>query len=165
MRRAECSARRTVNEDQKINKIFKLIINRRKIMAMSLKTALRMISAAQDKSGEIGVPVCIAVVDRGGNLVAQHCMDGAMLISQTLSLNKAYTAVATTMATSELAKYSQPGQPFYGVHTCNFGRITIFAGGLPVLDQGEIVGGIGVSGGSSEQDVAVAEAGRSAFEH
>lgn len=134
-------------------------------MAMSLKTALRMISAAQDKSGEIGVPVCIAVVDRGGNLVAQHCMDGAMLISQTLSLNKAYTAVATTMATSELAKYSQPGQPFYGVHTCNFGRITIFAGGLPVLDQGEIVGGIGVSGGSSEQDVAVAEAGRSAFEH
>ncbi|MDD2318646.1 MAG: heme-binding protein [Geobacteraceae bacterium] len=132
-------------------------------MAMSLKTALRMISAAQNKSEEIGVPMCVAVVDGGGNLIAQHCMDGAMLISQTLSLNKAYTSVATTMATGELAKYSQPGQPFYGVHTCNFGRITIFAGGLPVLDKGGIVGGIGVSGGSSEQDLAVADAGRNAF--
>jgi len=134
-------------------------------MTMSLKTALRMISAAENKSKEIGVPVSIAVVDCGGNLIAQHCMDNAMLISQTLSLNKAYTSVATTMATGELAKYSQPGQPFYGVHTCNLGRITIFAGGLPVFDTGGLIGGIGVSGGSSEQDVAVAEAGLKAFEN
>lgn len=132
-------------------------------MTIALKTALRMIAAAEEKAEELGVPVTIAVVDGGGNLIAQHRMDGAMLISQCLSLNKAYTAVATTMATDELGKYSQPGQPFFGVHTCNDGKIAIFGGGLPVSSNDKIVGGIGVSGGSLEQDLAAATAGREAY--
>lgn len=133
-------------------------------MTISLKTALRMIEAAEEKAAELGVPVTIAVVDGGGHLVAQHRMDGAMLIGQCLSLNKAYTAVVTTMATDELAKFSQPGQPFFGVHTCTDGKIAIFGGGLPVSFQGKIIGGIGVSGGSLEQDLATATAGRQAYD-
>ena len=135
-------------------------------MTIPLKTALSMIVAAQEKADELGVPVCIAVVDAGGNLVAQHRMDNAMLISQFLSLNKAYTSVATTMPTEELAKHTQPGGPFYGVHTCNASNgICIFGGGCPVHDEGVIVGGIGVSGGSSEQDIAIATTGRDAYQN
>jgi len=133
---------------------------------MTLKTALRMIAAGQEKAEEMGVPVSIAVVDSGGNLVAQHRMDNAMLISQFLSLNKAYTSAATTMPTDELAKHTQPGGPFFGVHTCNAGSgICIFGGGYPIRDADGMVGGIGVSGGSSEQDMAVSAAGRDAYEN
>jgi uncharacterized protein GlcG (DUF336 family) len=134
-------------------------------MKMNLKTALRMINASQEKAEQLGVPVSIAVVDAGGNLVAQHRMDNAMLISQFLSLNKAYTSVATTMPTEELARHTQPGGPFFGVHTCQAASgICIFGGGYPVSDEGCIAGGIGVSGGSSEEDRAIAAAGRDAFE-
>lgn len=133
-------------------------------MKMTLKTALSIIAAGQEKAEQLGVPVSIAVVDCGGNLVAQHRMDNAMLISQFLSLNKAYTSVATTMPTEELAKHAQPGGPFFGVHTCNAGSgICIFGGGYPVHGEVGIVGGIGVSGGSSEQDIAIAMAGRDAY--
>lgn len=134
-------------------------------MTMTLKAALRMIAAGQEKAEQLGVPVSIAVVDDGGNLVAQHRMDNAMLISQFLSLNKAYTSVATTMPTEELAKHTQPGGPFFGVHTCPAASgICIFGGGFPVHGEGDIVGGIGVSGGSAEQDSAIAAAGRDAYQ-
>lgn len=130
-------------------------------MKMTLKKALSMIAASQQKAEQLGVPVSIAVVDDGGNLVAQQRMDNAMLISQFLSLNKAYTSVATTMPTEELAKHTQPGGPFYGVHTCHAASdICIFGGGYPVQGANGIVGGIGVSGGSSEEDIAIAAAGR-----
>jgi uncharacterized protein GlcG (DUF336 family) len=135
-------------------------------MNMTLKTALRMISASQEKADQLGVPVSIAVVDGGGNLVAQHRMDSAMLISQFLSLNKAYTSVATTMPTEELARHTQPGGPFFGVHACPAASgICIFGGGYPVHCEGAIIGGIGVSGGSSEQDIDIAAAGRDAYEN
>lgn len=125
-----------------------------------------MITASQEKAEELGVPVSIAVVDDGGNLVAQHRMDNAMLISQFLSLSKAYTSVVTTMPTEDLGKYTQPGGPFYGVHTCRAANgICIFAGGYPVHDDGGIVGGIGVSGGSSEQDIAIAATGRDGYKN
>ena len=80
-------------------------------MVIGLDVALELISAAKEKAMEIGVPMVIAVVDAGGNLVAQHRMDGALLVSIEISVNKAYTAVAVQMPTHELSTVSQPGQP------------------------------------------------------
>ncbi len=126
--------------------------------------ALTMIAAAERKAEEVGVPMVIAVVDQGGNLIAQVRQDDALLVSVNLSLNKAYTAAAVKLSTETLGSVSQPGQPLYGIHADESGRIVIFGGGLPVKENGKVVGGIGVSGGSVEQDIACAEAGLAAFQ-
>ena len=90
-------------------------------------------------------------------------MDGAWIGSINVSINKAFTSRALDIATKDLAKHSQPGGQFYGIHASNDGRIMIFAGGIPLKRNGKVVGAIGVSGGSGEQDQAVAEAGSAAF--
>ncbi|WP_432734859.1 GlcG/HbpS family heme-binding protein [Maridesulfovibrio sp. FT414] len=132
-------------------------------MSVTAKKALQMIAAAEAKAGEIGVPMVIAVVDQGGNLVAQLRQDDALLVSIDLAWNKAYTAVAAKMTTETLGSVSQPGGPLYGIHTADNNRIVIFGGGLPIEEDGKIIGGIGVSGGSVEQDITCAEAGLAAY--
>lgn len=132
-------------------------------MPVTAKIAQQMIAAAEKKADKIGVPMVIAVVDQGGNLVAQLRQDDALLVSIDLALNKAYSAVAAKMSTETLGTVSQPGGPLYGIHTADNGRIVIFGGGLPIEENGKIVGAIGVSGGSVEQDTACAEAGLAAF--
>ena len=132
-------------------------------MNIGLNLALEMISAARKKADEIGVSMVIAVVDSGGNLVAQERMDGALLVSIDISLNKAYTSVALKMPTGSLAPASQPGQPLFGIHNADGGRIVIFGGGFPIKQGDEIIGGIGVSGGSVEDDILCAEAGLEAL--
>lgn len=130
-------------------------------MNINLDLALDVIAAARQKAVEIGVPMVIAVVDKGGNLVAQQRMDDALLVSVDIALNKAYTAVAVKMSTEELAKISQPEQMLFGIHNSDGGRIVIFGGGIPLKQGDQIVGGLGVSGGSVEDDVACANAGLS----
>ncbi len=130
---------------------------------VTLNDARRVIAAAERKSAEIGQPMNIAVADGGGNLVAHVRMDKAWLGSIDISIKKAYTARAFDIATKDLAAHSQSGGQFFGIHASNGGRIMIFAGGIPLKKNGEIVGAIGVSGGSGEQDHAVAEAGAAAF--
>jgi uncharacterized protein GlcG (DUF336 family) len=125
---------------------------------MTLDLALDLIAAARAKAMEIGVPMVIAVVDAGGNLVAQQRMDDALLVSMDISLNKAYTAVAVKIATHDLAPLAQPGQPLFGIHNADGGRVVIFGGGIPIKVDGRIIGAVGVSGGSVEQDVACASA-------
>jgi uncharacterized protein GlcG (DUF336 family) len=105
----------------------------------------------------------IAVADGGGNLVAHVRMDKAWLGSIDISIKKAYTARAFDISTKDLASHSQSGGQFFGIHASNNGRIMIFAGGIPLKKNGEVLGAIGVSGGSGEQDHAVAEAGAAAF--
>lgn len=122
-------------------------------MEMTLDLALRLIEAARGKAREIGVPMVIAVVDTGGNMIALQRMDDALLASINIASNKAYTAVAVKMPTHELAKVSQSGQPLFGIHTTDDCRIVIFGGGFPLKANGVIIGGIGVSGGSVEQDM------------
>ena len=129
-----------------------------------LADARRVIAAAEKKAQEMKQPMNIAVVDEGGNLVSHVRMDGAWIGSIDISINKAYTARAFDISTKELAANSQPGDQFFGIHVSNRGRIMIFAGGIPLKRGGEIVGAIGVSGGSGEQDQTVAEAGAAAFE-
>jgi uncharacterized protein GlcG (DUF336 family) len=130
---------------------------------MKLEDARRVIAAAEKKSREIGQSMNIAVADEGGNLVAHIRMDGAWVGSIDISINKAYTARAFDIATKELGSHSQSGGQFFGIHASNNGKIMIFAGGIPLKRDGKVVGAIGVSGGSGDQDQAVAEAGVAAF--
>jgi len=126
---------------------------------LTLNDAMKVINAAQKKAVAIGQPMNIAVADGGGNLVAHVRMDGAWLGSIDISIKKAFTARAFDLATKDLAPLAQPGGDFFGINTSNQGRVMIFAGGVPLRRAGEIVGAIGVSGGSGEQDRAVADAG------
>jgi uncharacterized protein GlcG (DUF336 family) len=130
---------------------------------IKLKEALHVIAAAEAKADEIGQPMNIAVVDAGGNLVSHVRMDGAWIGSIDISINKAFTARAFDISTAQLGENSQPGQQFYGIQNSNHGRIMIFAGGVPLRRNGSVIGAIGVSGGSGNQDQAVATAGASAF--
>src|SRR5262245_47046621 len=128
-----------------------------------LNDARNVIAAAEKKAMEIRQPMNIAVADAGGNLVAHVRMDGAWIGSIDISINKAFTARAFDIATKDLAEQAQPGGQFYGIHVSNKGRVMIFAGGVPLKRNGQVEGAIGVSGGSGEQDQAVAEAGAAAF--
>ena len=129
---------------------------------MSLALARKVIAAAERKAKTIKQPMNIAVVDEGGNLVAHVRMDGAWIGSIDISINKAFTSRAFDIATKDLADHSQSGGQFFGIHVSNRGRIMIFAGGIPLRQDGKVIGAIGVSGGSGEQDHAVAEAGAAA---
>lgn len=130
---------------------------------VTLEDARKVIAAAEEKAREIGQPMNIAVADEGGNLVAHVRMDGAWIGSIDISIKKAYTSRAFDISTRDLAEHSQSGGQFFGIHASNNGRVMIFAGGIPLKKGDKVVGAIGVSGGSGEQDHAVAEAGAAAF--
>ena len=125
---------------------------------LTMDKARLAIEAAIDKAKKIGQPMNIAIVDAGANLVAFMRMDGAWLGSIDIAINKAFTAKAFDISTLELGRNSQPGDQFFGIHVSNHGRVMIFAGGMPIKLNGQIAGAVGVSGGSGEQDQAVAEA-------
>ena len=118
-----------------------------------------MVDAAAGKADEIGVPMNVAVVDAGNNLTAFVRQDGAWLGSIDIALGKAYTARAFDMPTKELAPEAQPGGSLYGIEASNDGKLIVFAGGIPIMDGDEVVGAIGVSGGTVDQDQEVAEEG------
>ncbi len=101
-----------------------------------------------------GKQAVIAVANAQGNPVAVHVMDGAFLVSYEVAVRKAYTAVAVKMPTAELARLVQPGGTFYGLQ--NLDRIVTFGGGVPLYENGVLIGGLGVSGGTSEEDHALA---------
>ena len=130
---------------------------------VSLEDARRVTAAAEECASEIGQPQNIAVVDAGGNLVSHVRMDGAWIGSVDIAINKAFTARAFDLPTADLAADSQPGGQFYGIQESNKGRIMIFAGGIPLKRGDQVIGAIGVSGGSGKQDHAVAEAGAAAI--
>jgi uncharacterized protein GlcG (DUF336 family) len=130
---------------------------------MTLADARRVIAAAEKKATGLGQPMNIAVADAGGNLVAHVRMDDAWIGSIDISIKKAFTARAFDITTKDLATHSQSGGQFFGIHASNDGRIMIFAGGIPLKKDGRVVGAIGVSGGSGDQDHEVAEAGAAAY--
>jgi uncharacterized protein GlcG (DUF336 family) len=130
---------------------------------VTLEEATKVIGAAQKKAMAIGQPMNVAVADAGGNLVAHVRMDGAWIGSIDISIKKAFTARAFDIATKDLAPLAQPGHDFFGIAASNDGRIMIFAGGIPLKRGGKVVGAVGVSGGSGDQDQAVAEAGAAVF--
>ncbi|MGC5076594.1 GlcG/HbpS family heme-binding protein [Agrococcus sp. DT81.2] len=132
-------------------------------MTVKLEDARRVIAAAEAKADQIGQPMNIAVVDAGGNLVAHVRQDGAWIGSVDISISKAWTSRAFDITTKDLSANAQPTQQFFGIHTTNDGKVAVFAGGIPLSRDGVVVGAVGVSGGSGEQDHSVADAGASAF--
>jgi uncharacterized protein GlcG (DUF336 family) len=130
--------------------------------AISLTRATKVVDAAVEKAGEIGQPMNIAVVDDGGHLVAFARMDGAIKASIDISINKARTSILMNAPTGALMPLVQPGAELYGLEQTN-GGLVIFGGGIPLTDGDVVIGAIGVSAGSVDQDVSVAEAGVAAL--
>ncbi len=126
-------------------------------MAPTLKECDRMVEAGMKKAAEIGVPMVLTVVDQNGDIIESRRMDDALIVSVTLAPHKAYTAATVRLATHELAKVAQPGESLYSIDV-NLPKITLVGGGFPLNKDGKVVGAVGVSGGSVEQDIAVAEA-------
>jgi uncharacterized protein GlcG (DUF336 family) len=130
---------------------------------ITLEEAQRIIAAAEHKAQQMGQPMNIAVMDAGRNLVAFERMDGAWVASINIAIDKAFTSAGRGLTTREIGEMAQPGQPLFGINTTHGGRIVIFAGGIPLMRDGEVVGAIGVSGGTVDEDHEVAEAGVAAF--
>ena len=134
-------------------------------VTMPLALAVKLIEGIEAKAAEWGMRVVTAVSDAAARPVAIHCMDGAYIGSFDVALNKTYTSIAFQMSTAQLGTLSGPGESLYGIQFTNEGRIVIFGGG-EVLKRGDvIVGALGVSGGSAEQDTALAAYGKSLFEN
>ena len=128
-------------------------------MHITIENAVKAVEAARKAAVKAGLKMCIAIVDSGANLKAFHRMDDAWVGSIDVAIKKARTAVFFMMPTGEVGKLSQPGKPLYGIEISNDGLIT-FPGGLPIVDEnGVLVGAIGVSGSTVEDDDAVARAG------
>lgn len=124
-----------------------------------LELSRNMLAACISKAKEINVPMVISVVDKHGNLVLHARMEDALLASINIALNKAYTAVAAKCTTADLADVSKEGGSLFGLITCDNGRMVVFGGGFPIYENGEIIAGIGVSGGTPDEDSSVAKAG------
>lgn len=135
----------------------------RQISTLGLTDARAIISAGERKAQELGIPYNLAVVDAGGALIAHVRMDGAWLGSIDISIHKAFTARAFDMATQDLAKMAQSGKPLFGINSTNHEKVVIFAGGMPVHSGGTVIGAVGASGGTVEQDQKVVEAACAAF--
>src|SRR5215470_5690039 len=126
--------------------------------SLTLEDAKRMLSAAETKAASLGIAYNIAVVDAGGHLLAFVRQDGALIGSIDLAIDKAVTARIFDKLTAELANLAGPGGPLFGIDQSNAGKVVIFGGGIPVTLNGSIVGAVGASAGTVEQDIAVAEA-------
>lgn len=125
-----------------------------------------MNQAAVDRAAELGAVVSTAVVDQGGHLVHFARMDGAEIAGPTLAVDKAFTAVAHRTSTAELGPLTAPGGALQGMHANGSGRYVVFPGGLPCWsadEQPSVLGGIGVSGGSAEEDSSCARAAVDVF--
>lgn len=132
-------------------------------MEIDLQLAIAMIDAALATASTLGIVVSAGVVDGGGNLVAFQRMDDAEVAGPTLAVDKAYTAVAHRIETHELGPLVAPGGDLVGMNANGGGRYVAFAGGVPCWDGARVIGAIGVSGGTGEQDLACARAGHGVY--
>ena len=128
------------------------------MLKLNLETAKYLLEVAEQKARQMGLSSDIAIVDEGANLIAFYRMDGARIAGIDISQNKAWTSVAMQMPTANLAQSALPGAPSFGINTTNHGKLVILGGGIPLVSNDKIIGGIGVSGGTSAQDSEVANA-------
>ena len=133
------------------------------INRISIDDAKLLIEGARNKASQIGIPMCIAIVDESGQLVAFERMDGGKVTSSIIAQDKAFTAAGARKATHEYNAACQPGNLVFGIHTAIGGRLCVVGGGLPVTVDGEVVGGIGLSSGTPQQDMECAQAGINHF--
>jgi len=128
-------------------------------IALTLEGAKVIMEAAEERARQIGVDMDIAVVDAGTKLLCFHRMDAAKITSIDVAINKAFTAAGSRLPTSQYASVAGPGGKAFGIHVSNRGRFMIFGGGLPIIVEGQVIGAIGCSSGTVEQDTDVAQAG------
>ena len=126
------------------------------VRRFDLAAAKRIAERAEARSAELGVPVVIAAADAGGNLMLLHRIEGALLASIEIAINKAWSAVAFQAPTATLGPLATEDGPFPGLADTNSGRVVLFGGGVPVHVDGELAGAIGISGGTAEQDMDIA---------
>ena len=132
---------------------------------IKLEQARDLSEQIRNRASQIGVNAVVAISDNAGNPILVECMDNAFIASYDIAVNKAFTVVSLKMSTSALKPLAQPGGSLYGIQFTNNGKIVIFGGGEPLLNaKGDIIGGLGVSGGTEEQDTALAEYGKQIFE-
>jgi uncharacterized protein GlcG (DUF336 family) len=132
--------------------------------SLTLEEAKKMVSAAEARATSLGIAYNIAVVDAGGHLISFLRQDGALIGSIDLAIDKAATARLFNTATAELATLAQSGKPLYGIQESNAGKVVIFGGGIPVVFNGSVIGAVGASAGTVEQDIDVAEAALAALD-
>lgn len=130
---------------------------------LGLEIVKVMAKAAEEKALEINVPVVISAVDKGANLMLMHRMEDAFVTSIDISINKAFTSACLKQGTHEIVDAVQPGASLYGLQLTNNARIVPFGGGLPIIVDGNVVGAVGVSGGTVEEDMLIAQAAVDAF--
>ena len=131
---------------------------------MSLSLARKIVDKVKLKAKETGVNAVVAIADAGANIITVDCMDGAYIASYDIAVNKAFTSAALKMPTYDIGKLAQPGAPLYGIQNTKNGRIVIFGGGEPLEADGNVIGGLGVSGETAEQDTFLGRYGRQVFE-
>ena len=129
------------------------------IRRLSIEDAKLLIDGARSKAVELGIPMCITVVDESGQLIAFERMNGGKVTSAIIAQDKAFTAAGARKATHEYNEACQPGNLVFGIHTAIGGRFCVVGGGLPVVVNEEVVGGIGLSSGTPQQDMECAQAG------
>jgi uncharacterized protein GlcG (DUF336 family) len=128
---------------------------------LNLEITKNLINRVEEYSKQKEINTVIAVCGPNGNMIAVHNMDGAFLASFDVAMKKAYTGVAVKMSTLELGKLAVPGGTFYGVDKADNGKLIIIGGGIPLLVGNRMIGGLGVSGGTGEQDHEIAMYGQS----
>ena len=150
--------------DHEISKIVESVVkNIGNTQDMTLSLAKKLAEKVEEEAKKIGLNVVIAVSNSAARPVLIEAMDDALIASYDIALNKAYTVVAVKMSTLQLKGLTQPNQPLYGIQFTNDGQIVVFGGGVPLKVNGKIIGGLGISGGSEDQDVYLAEYGEKAF--
>lgn len=154
-------------DDRRISEIVeavvKNIVSDESKEKMTLSLAKKVAEKVEEKASEMGVKIVVAVSNSGARPVLVECMDDSYIASYDIAVQKAYTVVSVKMSTLELKKLSQPGESLYGIQFTNNGQIVIFGGGVPLKVNGKVIGGLGISGGSEEQDSYLAEYGKEVF--
>lgn len=147
-----------------VQSIVKEILNNSITPKMNLSKAISLTDKVKEEAKRIGVSAVVAISNEAGRPVIVQCMDDSYIASYDVAVNKAYTAVALKMSTLELKELSQPGCSLYGIQFTNEGKLVIFGGGVPLFYKGKLIGGLGVSGGTEEQDSALAAYGQKCLE-
>ncbi|MBR5473108.1 MAG: heme-binding protein [Clostridia bacterium] len=151
--------------DQTMQAIVDAVVSKIKPQDITLSAAQKVSQKVRERAEQMGVKAVVAISNKAAHPVLVECMDDAYIASYDIAVQKAFTVVSLKMSTEALKPLAQPGGSLYGIQFTNNGKIVIFGGGEPLKsEQGEIIGGLGVSGGSEEQDTALAAYGKEIFE-
>lgn len=151
-------------EDKKIQEIVEQVIKNANPKSVTLAMAKKLATRVEEEAARVGVKAVVAIADMGANTILAECMDDAYIASYDIAVNKAFTSVSLKMPTKTLKGLAQPGEPLYGIQFTNNGKIVIFGGGVPLMCNGVVIGGFGVSGGSEEQDTYLGDFAARVFE-